>query len=230
MDSSLMKPVTSSVEILTIFKRGSPYGCQIFQTDHQMYPGPIECSIEIIHDSNCFIIRSKDFSLIDNRHDLYVRLHYRKISFRLKPSEFMIQDEGIFCKYPKELIGLMERHDGDRYLIPNHSDISLSLKRVEKSLRETTYPMELRILDVSQKGFGIYISSKNSDYLKQNDVFWLTSVDQTLLRRPIYGHVSYVTQCGRTKGNVRVGLCLSSPLWIETFDYLKRRSQMILCA
>ena len=230
MDSTLMKPVTSSAEIRTIFKKGNPYGGQIFQIDHPMHPGPLACSVQIIHDSNCFIIGSENFSLIDQRHDLYVRLHYRKTSFRLKPSDYIIQDDGIFCKYPKDLIAFDERQDGDRYLIPNHADISLSLKRVEKSLRETTYPMELRILDVSQKGFGVYISSKNSDYLKQNDVFWLTSVDHTLLRRPIYGHVSYVSQCGRTKGNVRVGLCLSSPLWMETFDYLKRRSQMILCA
>lgn len=52
-------------------------------------------------------------------------------------------------------------------------------------MRDTAYEMELRIIDVSERGFGILISSHNRDYLKIDDHFWLQSIDYSLLRTPI---------------------------------------------
>ena len=95
-----------------------------------------------------------------------------------------------------------------------------------------TYDMELRIIDVSSKGFGILISSHNSDYFKKHDHFWLKSIDQKPLRHHILGSVCYVAPKGYylKKGDVRVGLSLKMPLAPDVFDYLKKKCIVVLSA
>ena len=182
--------------------------------------------------SDRVILRIPNMVQINPDEFLYVRLNYRKFIFRLRPGEFRVNGDKISCLYPDEASALEERPGGDRYVLPFSSDISLSLKRIERTIREMTYEMELRIIDISLKGFGIMISGHNRDYFRKNDHFWLKAIDQKTLRTPILGSVCYVAPKGDylKRGGVRVGLCLSIPLAKETFDYLKKKCLTVLSA
>ena len=162
---------------------------------------------------------------------IFIRLNYRNIIFRLDPREYKIIGDKLICHYPPEARALEERI-GDRYVLPFEADISLSIKRVERSLREMTYEMELRIIDVGPQGFGILISNHNREYFRKNDHFWLKAIDQKALSSHILGKVCYVAPKGYylKKGDVRVGLALQRPLPHETFEYLKRKCQLVLSA
>ena len=163
---------------------------------------------------------------------MYIRLNYRNFLFRLYPGEFKVTGDKIICSIPSEACALEERNGGDRYVLPFSSGISLSLKRMERNFRELTHEMELRIIDVSEKGFGIMVSAHNRAYLMQHDGFWLRAVDHQVLRTPVLGRVKYVAPKGPylKRGEVRVGLSLSIPLERELFESLKRKSFLILSA
>jgi hypothetical protein len=125
-----------------------------------------------------------------------------------------------------------ERPGGDRYLLPFSADISLSLKCLERTIRELTHEIELRVVDVSERGFGIIISAQNKRYFQEHDHFWLRAVDQRELRTPILGEVCYAAPKGQylRRGDVLVGLSLTTPLQREVLEGLKKHCLLVLSA
>lgn len=235
MDMSNLLQLASRAQIISVIEKAEMFGGDLWQSSPGQPNGRhLSQIIQINNDlkTDKVVLRTPSIVQIDPEQTIYIRLNYRNIIFRLYPGQFKVNGDKIYCSYPQEARALAERAGGDRYVLPFKADISLSLKRMERSIRELTYEMELRILDVSQRGFGILISSHNRDYFKINDHFWLKAVDQRPLRTPILGSVRYVAPKGYylKRGDVRVGLCLSLPLSQETLDDLKRKSLLVLSA
>lgn len=234
MDMSQLKELQSRVQIITVIEKASLFGGDIWQSSAEPSGRHVSQIIQINNElkSDRVILRTPSIVQVNPNEPIYVRLNYRNLIFRLQPHEFRVNGDRIHCHYPSEARALEERKGGNRYVLPFNSDISLSLKRMERTMREMTYEMELRIIDVSEKGFGILISGHNREYLKKNDHFWLKSVDHRVLRTPILGSVCYVAPKGYylKRGDVRVGLSLSIPLQRETFEYLKKQCLIVLSA
>ncbi len=234
MDMSNLKSIESRVQIITVIEKAALFGGDIWQSQSggvgRHVAQIIQIGVELKSDR--VTLRTPTIVQINPNEALYVRLNYRNLIFRLHPGEFKVNGDKISCIYPVEARALEERKGGDRYVLPFNSDISLSVKRMERTIREITYEMELRIIDVSEKGFGILITGHNRDYFKKNDHFWLKSVDHKVLRTPILGSVCYVAPKGYylKRGDVRVGLALSIPLAKETFEYLKKQCLIVLSA
>jgi hypothetical protein len=235
MDMSDLKQIENRVQIITAIEKAELFGGDIWQSSSTSASGRhLSQIIQITNElkSDRVILRTPSIVQVDPSQPIYIRLNYRNLIFRLYPGEFKVSGDRISCLYPREARALEERSGGNRYVLPFHADISLSLKRMERSMREMTYEMELRIIDVSERGFGILISGHNREYFKKNDHFWLKSVDQRVLRTPILGSVCYVAPKGYylKRGDVRVGLSLSLPLSKETLDSLKKHCMVILSA
>jgi len=234
MDMSNLKEIESRVQIITVIEKAAMFGGDIWQSQPGKVGRHLAHIIQIVNElkSDRVILRTPTIVQVSPDEPLYVRLNYRNLIFRLQPGEFKVNGDKISCIYPVEARALEERPGGDRYVLPFNSDISLSVKRMERTMREMTYEMELRIIDVSSKGFGILISGHNREYFRKNDHFWLKAIDQKALRTPILGSVCYVAPKGYylKRGDVRVGLSLSIPLARETFDYLKKKCLIVLSA
>lgn len=233
MDMSLLKELENRAQIITVIERAALFGGDIWQTapgkDGRELLRIIQIQNDIKHDQ--VIFRTHAIAHVDPFRPIFIRLSYRNLIFRLEPREFRVMGDKIVCDYPNQARALEERN-GDRYVLPFDADISLSVRRVEKTIREMTYDMELRIIDVSTKGFGILISGHNRDYFKKNDHFWLKSIDHKPLRHHILGSVCYVAPKGYylKKGDVRVGLSLKMALAPDIFEYLKKKCIIVLSA
>jgi hypothetical protein len=120
----------------------------------------------------------------------------------------------------------------ERYVLPFDLDMSLSIKRFARSLKESSPGLEVRMIDVSEHGIGVLISGMNKDFLRPYDHFWIKAIDQRSLGRDIFGTVLYVDPKGAMskRRDVRVGLSLSAPLSGETFSRLKNKCRIILSA
>lgn len=235
MDMSKLLPLESRIQIITVIEKAALYGGDIWQSvpgeKHGRHVSQI-IQIQTELRSDRVVLRTPSIVQVSPERPIFVRLNYRNIIFRLMPGEFKVSGDKIHCRYPEEARALEERKGGDRYVLPFNAEISLSLKRVERSLREMTYEMELRIIDVSERGFGILISSQNRDCLKKNDHFWLKSIDHEPLRSPILGTVCYVAPKGYylKRGDVRVGVSLSAPIAKDILEKLKKKCMMVLTA
>lgn len=233
MDMSNLKALDNRVQIITVIEKAALFGGDIWQNQPNQQGRHLSQIIQILVDikTDLVVFRTPTVVEVDPNKPIYVRLSYRNLIFRLFPGEFKVNGDKITCHYPVEARALEERK-GERYVLPFNSDLSLSLKRVERTIRETTYEMEIRIIDVSEKGFGILISGQNKDYFKKNDHFWLRSIDHKPLRHHILGTVCYVAPKGYylKRGDVRVGLSLQMPLAQETFEKLKRKCLIVLGA
>jgi hypothetical protein len=234
MDMSQLKALENKLHIISVIEKASLYGGDMWQSRPGEENGRSLSQIIQIQNDLKFdkvIFRTPSIFQVDPTRPIFVRLSYRNLIFRLLPGEFHVVGDRVYCHYPREARALEERK-GDRYVLPINSEISLSLKRLEKSMREMTYEMELRIIDVSERGFGILISNQNRDYFRKYDHFWLKAVDHRSLHSEILGSVCYVAPRGYylKRGDVRVGLSLQAPLPQETFESLKKKCLIVLSA
>jgi hypothetical protein len=115
----------------------------------------------------------------------------------------------------------------DRYVFPFDLDMSISIQRFARSIKEMTPGLEVRLIDVSESGIGIMISGSNKDFLRPCDHFWIKEIGHKTLDRDIFGTVLYVTP---KKQDERVGLSLSVPLNWNVFSRLKNKCRIILSA
>jgi hypothetical protein len=234
MDTSYLKHLVNRIQIISVIEKASIFGGDLWQshsvTEERILSQIIHINNEIKSDR--VIFRTPSIIEVDPAKPIFIRLNYRNLIFRLEPGEFKVIGDRVSCRYPDQARALEERKGGDRYVLPFSAELSLSLKRMERNMREITHEMELRIIDVSEKGFGILISSANREYLKKNDHFWLKSIDHRLLRAPILGTVCYVAPKGYflKRGDVRVGLSLSLPIARDVLETLKKKSVLVLSA
>lgn len=231
MDTNRLIPFAKRCQIITALERAAPYNGELWQTTEQGRQVLLIVQMVVDIKIDKLVIRCLGMLDIDTASPIYVRLSYRSIIFRLNPGQYRIFGDRIICDYPLEAAGLPERRN-ERYALPYDSEISLSLKRNIRSLRETVFELEVRIMDVSESGFGVIISGNNRDYIRQLDNCWIRAVDQKSMTTPILSRVRYVAPKGYflKRGEVRVGLALERALNEETFENLKKRAYLVLSA
>lgn len=235
MDLSHLKEITSPEEIRLALSKASYHGGDIWQVMDEGSKGRHLSRVkEVVFEeiSKKITLKLSSWISLNIQKPLYVKLNYRRTIFKLMPGEFFVLGNEVICSFPKEVHALEVRKGGDRYVLTPQFGISLSIKRLEKNVREMTYELEVRIVDVSRKGFGIVISGQNREYFEQNDRFWLRAVNHQPLKTPILGTVSYISSFGGNlkKGEVRVGLNLVLPLDQKVFEELKKKSLLVLTA
>jgi hypothetical protein len=216
-----------------LFSIGSLYGGWFWQSQGINKKNIHEIDGISIHQlDQTLVIRSKNNFEIHGDHALYVKLNFRNVIFRLAPDDYRCEGEFIICSIPEEVMGQEKRPGGDRFLLPSQLDISVSLKKIERYFGEMTFELELRLIDISEQGLGVTVSSFNKHIFQHHDRFYIFSIDNRPLKRPITGIICYMNSkgAGLKRGDVRLGLKLSAPLDMETFLYLKKKKQRILYA
>lgn len=235
MDFSGLVEIGNEEKIISVIEKGSLHGGDIWQaTDLENKGNHLSRISEILHDptKQKIILRLSAWVSLNIQKPLYVKLNYRRTIFKISIGKFFVVGNEVICEYPDEAHALEVRNGGERYVLLPSADLSLSLKRAERTMRETTYEMEVRIIDVSEKGFGVLISSQNRDYFREHDHFWLRAVNHKELRAPILGTICYVSSQGTNpkRGQVRVGLSLSFPLDNDVLEALKKECLIVLTA
>jgi len=233
MDFSKLKALEKRIHIISAIEKGASFGGDIWQTgpggEREVFQ-VVQIQLDLAHDR--VILRVNSLSEVQSQYPIFVRLRYRNIIFRLDPHEFKV-DSGsrVVCAIPAEVKALAMRTT-ERYVLPFELDISLSIKRFARTVKEMTPELEVRIIDVSTSGIGILISNANRDFFRPYDHFWIKAIDHKALNRDIFGAVLYVAPKGYflRKQDVRIGLHLSTPLSWETFDNLKKKCKIILSA
>ena len=172
MDMGLLKHLDNRVQIINLIEKATLFGGDIWQTHTPKEGRQLSQIIQIQLDAkqDKIILRTPSVVEMNPKEPIFVRLAYRNLIFRMVPGEFKVNGDKISCNYPREGRALEERKN-ERYVLPFASDISISLKRIERTYKDTTYDMELRVIDVSERGFGILISGQNRDYFKKGDHF-----------------------------------------------------------
>ena len=231
MDMSRLQLLNQSSEIYDALDRGAAHGGELWQTNHMGRLLFEITAMEVHRSENQMVIETTPNIILVGDYPIFLRLRYRSLLFRLSPGQYKVQDGKLVCECPPEARGLAPR-TGDRYALSSCLGISLSLRRIERTMMEAPREIELRILDFSEKGFGILISSANRNFLRSEDHFWITAIDQRPLRSEILGSVSYVAprfRCQK-RGDVRVGLNLNRTLAQDIYENLKKRSHLTLSA
>ena len=231
MDMGHLQLMDKRAQIITAVERGATHGGDLWQTNHM---GRQLFQISQIHIDIKFdkiIIRTNAILNISEAYPVFIRLRYRNLICRLNPGDFKILGDKLICDYPDEAMALAPRN-GSRYVLQVGLGFSISLKRIERTIMEIPREIELRVIDFSEKGFGILISGVNREFLKCQDHFWLKAIDQRPLRNEILGHVTYVALKGYylRRGDVRVGLSLSRALSQDIYENLKKKCTIILSA
>jgi hypothetical protein len=232
MDFSKLQPLDKQIHILSAIEKGAAFGGDIWQTgatDVREVFQIVQIQVDSIHDK--IILRTNSLSFVEQNYPIFIRLRYRNIIFRLDPVEFRVVDDKITCNIPHDVKALATRTN-ERYVLPVELDISLSIKRFGRTVKEMTPELEVRIIDVSENGIGILISGANREFFRPYDHFWIKAIDHKALNRDIFGTVLYVAPKGYflKKSDVRVGLSLSTPLSWDTFYSLKKKCRIILSA
>jgi hypothetical protein len=232
MDQDKFKHITKRIQIISAIEKASDFGGDIWQTapDGRRILHILQLHIDIKSDK--VVIKAYGIRDLDPKSPIFIRLSYRNIIFKLEPRKFKILGlEKLIFDYPEEMRAL-ETRKGERYVLPFDSQISLSITKAARSISENVPDLEVRIVDVSESGFGILISAANKEYLKKGDHFWIKTVDQRPLKKEISGIVTYVAPKGYylKRGDVRVGLCLDTPLARDVFEQLKSKCHQILSA
>ena len=233
MDFAKLEQLQKYMNILSAIEKGAPFGGEIWQTDgdgiREIFH-IVQIQVESLSDR--LTIRTNSLTEVKQEFPIFVRLRYRNLIFKLSPQEFRVGTEGkLFCSMPREARALAQRTT-ERYVLPFELDVSLSIKRFGRTAKDFSPELEVRIIDVSESGLGIMISGANRDYLRPYDHFWIKAIDQRPLYREIFETALYVSPKGYylKRQDVRVGLSLSSPLYWETFEGLKKKAKVILTA
>ena len=227
MDFSKHEQMQKHIHIVSAIERGASFGGDIWQVGAEQKRTVfhfIQLEFDSFHEK--IILKSTSLSQVEQGYPIFIRLHYRNIVFRLEREQFQVIGNKLICSIPKEVRALAMRPT-DRYVLPFDLDMSISIQRFARSIKEMTPGLEVRLIDVSESGIGIMISGSNKDFLRPCDHFWIKEIDHKTLDRDIFGTVLYVTP---KKQDVRVGLSLSVPLNWNVFSRLKNKCRIILSA
>ncbi|MGE3608420.1 MAG: hypothetical protein AB7I27_02440 [Bacteriovoracaceae bacterium] len=226
-----LKSYRGMSEIIELINKGSSFDSEIWQTDTKSRLISKILKVEMDRELSYFTIQTLDHLSFNKTSPLFFRFAYRNIIFKSSPGQFDFSGERLFCNLPKEVMALEARKDS-RYVLSNQSGVSITLRRGERTIKEIVHDLEVRVIDVSESGFGVVISGANKNLIGRYDYIWLKAIDQRPLSTHIFGTISYITDKSSIlkRGEVRVGLSLQTKLKKEILESLQRRSYLTLAA
>lgn len=232
MDFSKLEQIEKTNHIISAIERAASFGGDVWQNG----PGQKRVvfqfdHIEVESDQNNIVLKSRSLCLIESTSPIFIRLRYRNILFKLDPKEFFIYGDKLLCSIPTEVKAFAIR-DSERYVLPIDHDVSLSIHRFARSVKDLSPGLEVRIIDISEIGLGILISGANKDFLRPFDHICIKAIDHKLLHRDIFGTVLYVAPktYHAKKQDVRVGVSLTTPLNWNVYCSLKKKCRIVLSA
>jgi hypothetical protein len=204
----ILEPLLSE-EILPIFNKASLFGGKVVHATSTMMKY-LNITTFQVSNNGLICIKLSEEIILQEKWPISVRLNYRNITFQLEPDNYTISGETITGTLPIKAKAIALRAN-ERYAMPLSSDIKTSFYRIEN--RGGTVDIIAKVLDVSETGLGIIIDDAEEDLLKQNDHFWLKSINNLILPEPIFGRLVYSFQRRfKDTSDLKAGLSLSSPL------------------
>lgn len=152
---------------------------------------------------------------------IFVKLEYRETVFKIL--DFKVSGNVVTFSIPKDLKTL-ELRTHSRVQITEQSNKYASLKPSLQSIgRDTNSEMQMRVIDVSERGVGLLVSEHSRSFLKNNRILWLTRLQDQTLEYPILAEVVYISAeadkgMKRKQKDLRVGLKLSGPLSADSIS------------
>ncbi len=210
-------------EIVRIFQRSSILEDNVLWQSH----GLGRTVIPIQHFEIDFVNREVVVSFNSRRYNvtrelpLFVKLEYRTTVFKV--NEFRDDSQSLSFSLPRE-IKTLELRTYPRQQFPTNRDYTVALKPSLTGARDTGNEIEVRAVDVSRYGLGLFISEHNRSFLKNNRILWLTKLGEHKLQYPILGEVVYINteveprRESRRAKELKVGLKLSGVLPPDVFN------------
>lgn len=209
-------------EVKELIKKALPFGGELWQTGGERHINYIqkchfdECSSKFLIEVSCAEVINPNF-------DLYLRFRYREVMFRIPCSNYLFLNKNLLCQSPQNVMALPLRQ-GDRYLFPRNSMTSLTLRRGIRTLREIVFDLEVKMLDFSESGLGLFLSGRNRHIIRPGDICWIEAIDHMPLSNPLFGRIKHITPKGKhSSSDVRVGIQLQNALRGELFESLKKQ-------
>lgn len=159
---------------------------------------------------------------IDPELPIYIKLGYRTSVF--KANKCNQTHHTLHFPLP-ELVKTLELREFPRVSFKPGEERYLSLKSSLKSSHAADVGNELnvRVFDISQQGIGLIVSESNRQFLKNNRILWIISLQSLALEYPILAEVVYINTevdsryQSRRQKDLKVGLKLSGPIPEESF-------------
>jgi hypothetical protein len=166
---------------------------------------------------------ANQFKLSENL-PLYVRLDYRTSVFKV--DNFRQSQNTVMFPIP-ELMKTLELRSTPRSFFQPHQEKFVSLKSSlhpsSPYLKDSGSEIHVRVMDISQYGLGLVISDLNRNFLKNNRILWITSLQGILLNYPMLGEVVYINNevdskfQNKKQKTYKVGIKFSGPFPEEAF-------------
>lgn len=154
--------------------------------------------------------------LIDTQLNLYVKLDYHTSVFKV--TDYRMGMSSVYFSFPAE-VKTQELRSSPRHSFSPNQDRTLSLRpALTGPYRETGHELQVRVMDVSDTGFGLIVSEHNRSFLKNNRILRITRVQNTNLETPVLAEVVYINNEVESKFQVKkqkhmkVGLKLSDAI------------------
>ncbi len=221
---NLAKLVKNRIQIISGIERAALFGGEIWQTADEKPQALEALSVHIDLNHENFSLGLKGVPVLNTNLPIFISFHYRDLFFRLDPEDYKLHLNQLICKFPQEVRAL-EKRRSERFVFNSVTPMFLSMK-VTKSDGEVI----ARIMDVSERGFCVSVLWDLKKRLKKDDDLSILSIDQRQLHLPIQGSIVYLGpfEASSKRSDLRLGISLKAPLGKEYFDYLKRRSQLVL--
>ncbi len=145
---------------------------------------------------------------------IYIKLGYRTTVF--KCSKYRQSHHTIHFPLP-DLVKTLELRSIPRHTFKPTEDKYVSIRSTLRSnfTADAGNELNVRVFDISPQGLGLIVSESNRQFLKNNRILWVTSLQGLALEYPILAEVVYInTEIDpkfqhRRQKDLKVGLKLS---------------------
>jgi hypothetical protein len=226
MDQTL-RPVEER-EIPRIIEKAALFGGKIAQSNPT---STIEIIIKRVDVDvyGTMTIKLLEEAQLERKRAISIVFNYRSLVFYLDSTQYVVKGDTIIADLPRGAKAIALRND-ERYVLPLNSQVTGHVQRIEKRLE--TCPLDIKLVDVSQKGLGLIISNSMERSLLPNDHVWIKSIDNIPLKKPLFGRIVY-TMIKKYKDHtidIRAGVTLEEAIPDEVFTEIQKKCRLILTA
>lgn len=144
--------------------------------------------LEIDFVSREFVCTPEDLDHLKMDHPLYVKLEWRGCVFKVV--NFIIENNQIHFPFPEEIKAL-ELRSVERIKFHSEQNKAASLKVLNLNKIIFSTDLEVRVLDISQKGMGLLVSDTNLPIMMKNKSLLCTSLGDLKLPVGVKAEVLY---------------------------------------
>jgi hypothetical protein len=147
---------------------------------------------------------------------IYIKLSYRETVFKV--SAFRKSPGSLHFIFP-ELVKTQEFRKSNRTTFKPNQDKFITLKSaLNLGPKDLASELKVAVIDVSESGLGLVFSENNRNFLKNNRILWITTLQHQNLDTPVIAEVVYINSDvdsgfqNKRQKNLKVGLKISGSL------------------